>query len=188
LRGWRHDPRDNEAATLGDEFLWGRDLLVAPVTEKAATSRKVYLPAGNWFNWWSGEKISGGRWIERSVDLTTMPIYVRAGSIIPPDPVRQYVSQPVSEPTELKIFPGADGEFTLDDDDGESLGYLNGSDSKTVWIHFKWIDRERKLIIERDTRMKQTSVMPRKFLIRLVEETTKPVPTEYRGRQIEVIL
>ena len=63
---WLHYPQDAEAVKLGDEFLWGRDLLVAPVTEKAAKSRKIYLPAGNWFDWWSGEKISGGRWIERS--------------------------------------------------------------------------------------------------------------------------
>src|SRR5262249_59666044 len=104
-----------------DEFLWGRDLLVAPVTQKGTTSRRVYLPEGGWFDWWNNEKVSGRKWIERPVDLATIPIYVRAGSIIPLDPVRQYLSQPVNEPTELKIFPGADGNFTLYDDDGESL-------------------------------------------------------------------
>ena len=185
---WLHYPRDSEAAKLGDEFLWGRDLLVAPVTEKGALSRHVYLPEGNWFNWWSGEKISRGRWIERSVDLATMPIYVRAGSIIPLDPVRQYISQPVSEPTELKIFPGSDGEFTLYDDDGESLGYLNGSDSKTVWIHFKWNDRERKLLIELDKRMKNPPRLPRQFRIHLVGQTPSPSPVEFRGRRIVVNL
>jgi alpha-glucosidase/alpha-D-xyloside xylohydrolase len=185
---WLHYPQDNVAAKLGDEFLWGHDLLVAPVAEKAATSRKVYLPAGNWFDWWSGEKISGGRWIERSVDLATMPIYARAGSIIPLDPVRQYVSQPVSEPTELTIFPGADGEFTLYDDDGASLGYVNGTDEKTVWIHFKWDDRERKLIVESDKRMKNPPGLPRRFRIHLVGQKTEPVPVEFHGRQIVVDL
>jgi alpha-glucosidase/alpha-D-xyloside xylohydrolase len=185
---WLEYPRDAEAAKLGDEFLWGRDLLVAPVTEKGATARRVYLPEGNWFDWWSGEKMSGGRWIERSVDLATMPIYVRTGSIIPLDPVRQYVSQPVSEPTELKIFPGSDGEFTLYDDDGESLGYLNGSDSKTVWIHFKWNDRERKLLIEPDKRTKNPPGLPRQFRIHLVGQTPSPSPVEFRGRRIVVNL
>src|SRR5258708_24634895 len=96
---WLHFPRDAEAMKLGEEFLWGGDLLVAPVTEKAATSRRVYLPEGVWFDWWTGEKLAGKQWIERSVDLPTMPLYVRAGAIIPLDPVRQYTSQPVNEPT-----------------------------------------------------------------------------------------
>jgi len=61
----------------------------APVTEKGATSRKVYLPEGNWFDWWTGERKSGKQWVERSVDLATMPIYVRAGAIIPLDPARR---------------------------------------------------------------------------------------------------
>ena len=185
---WLHYPRDAEAVKLGDEFLWGRDLLIAPVTEKAATSRKVYLPEGNWFDWWTGGKKSGGQWIERPVDLATMPIYVRAGSIIPLDPVRQYISQPVSEPTELKIFPGADGEFTLYDDDGESLGYLTGFDAKTVWIHFKWNDAARKLIIEPHKRMKKWPGAARKFSIHLVGATREPMPVEFDGRKIVVNL
>ena len=185
---WLEYPSDAEAAKLGDEFLWGRDLLVAPVTEKGATSSRIYLPPGDWFDWWSNEKISGGRWIERSVDLATMPIYVRAGSIIPLDPVRQYVSQPVSETTELKIFPGADNEFTLYDDDGESLGYLNGSDKNTVWIHFKWNDRERKLMVAPDKRMKNPSGLSRRFRVHLVGQMPEPVPVEFHGRQIVVHL
>jgi len=185
---WLHYPRDTEAAKLGDEFLWGRDLLVAPVTEKAATSRKVYLPAGSWFDWWSGEKISGGRWIERPVDLATMPIYVRAGAIIPLDPVRQYISQPVNEPTTVKIFPGADGEFTLYDDDGESLGYLGGSDPKAIWIHFKWDDSARTLTIEPDKRMKKWPGAPKKFSVRLAGVQTKPVEIQFSGRKITLKL
>src|SRR6185437_13372876 len=135
---WLQYPHDPEAVKLGDEYLWGRDLLVAPVTEKAAQTRQLYLPAGDWFDWWTNEKLSGHRWIDRPVDLATMPIYARAGAIIPFDPVRQYVSQPVNGPTTLKIFPGANGEFTLYDDDGESPRYLNGSDAKTIWIRFRW--------------------------------------------------
>ena len=185
---WLHYPRDAEAVKCGDEFLWGRDLLVAPVTEKAATARKFYLPAGKWFDWWTGEKISGGQWIERRVDLATMPIYARAGSIIPFDPVRQYVSQPVSAPTVLKIFPGADGEFTLYDDDGESLGYLHDADLKTVWIHCQWNDATHQLTLEPDARMKPWNAAPRQFRLQLIGGEREPVEVSFQGRRIVIRL
>src|SRR4029079_2868147 len=102
---WLHYANDPTAVKLGDEYLWGRDLLVRPVVEKGAKSRRLYLPAGTWFDWWSGEKIEGKRWLERTVDLATMPLYARAGAIIPLDPVRQYTTQAVAEPTTLRIHP-----------------------------------------------------------------------------------
>lgn len=179
---WLHFPNDPEAVKLGDEFLWGRDLLIAPVTEKAAKSRHVYLPPGNWFDWWTGEKLEGKRWIDRPVDLATMPIYVRAGAIVPMDPVRQYISQPVSNPTTLRIYPGTSGEFTLYDDDGESLGYRDGSDPKIIWIHFRWDDKARRLVIEADPRMKQWSGGKRKFKIELIGGAHSNI-VEFNGRE-----
>jgi len=100
---WLHYSKDAEAAKLGDEYLWGRDLLIAPVVEKGATNRHLYLPAGTWHDWWTGEKIQGGQWVDRPVDLATMPIYARAGAIIPLDPVRQYTAQLVAAPTTLRV-------------------------------------------------------------------------------------
>lgn len=137
---WLHYPGDPEAVKLGDEYLWGRDWLVAPVVQKGAKSRRVYLPEGIWFDWWTGEKLSGRRWIERAVDLATMPLYVRAGAIVPLDPVRQYTSQSMVEPATLRVHPGANGAFTLYDDDSQSLGYRDASDPKTTWIRFRWDD------------------------------------------------
>ncbi len=183
---WLHYPTDPEAVKLGSEYLWGRDLLIAPVTEKAATSRRVYLPAGGWFDWWTGEKVSGKQWVDRPVDLATMPIYVRAGAIIPVDPVRQYVSEKVDGPTALKIYPGADGEFTLYDDDGESPRYLNGSDPKTIWIHFKWNDSRRRLTIEADPRMKKWPGDVKTFTAEITGSGAKPKPVEFSGKRIEV--
>ncbi len=91
---WVHYPDDVRARGLGTQFLWGRDLLVAPVFTKGATSREVYLPSGEWYDWWTNEKAAGdtagGRTITRQVDLGIMPLYVRAGAIVPVDPVRQY--------------------------------------------------------------------------------------------------
>jgi alpha-glucosidase/alpha-D-xyloside xylohydrolase len=108
---WLMYPDDPEAVTLGDEYLWGPNLLVAPVVQKGAKARRVYLPKGDWYDWWNGAKVAGGRWIERAVDLGTMPIYVRAGAVLPLDPVKQYMGQGVDEPTTLMVFGGADGEF-----------------------------------------------------------------------------
>ena len=184
---WLHYPQDAEAVKLGSEFLWGRDLLIAPVVEKAATSRRVYLPEGTWFDWWNGEKISGKQWINRPVNLATMPIYARAGSFIPLDPVRQYISQPVTEPTILRVYPGADGEFTLYDDDGESLGYRDGSDAKTIWIRCRWKNVQRKLTLEPDSRMKKWPGGLRAFKIVIAGSDVGPT-AEFRGRRIEVQL
>src|SRR5262249_56813982 len=97
---------------------------------------------------------AGKAWVKRAVDRAPRPIYVRAGAIIPPDPARQYTAQPVTEPTTLRVYPGADGTFTLYDDDGQSLGYRDGSDAKTVWIRFRWDDVARQLTMEPDRRMK----------------------------------
>jgi len=185
---WLHYPNDAEAMKIGDEYLWGRDLLIAPVTEKAAKSRRVYLPAGDWFDWWNKEKISGKRWVERPVDLATMPIYVRAGTIVPLDPVRQYVSEPITGPTSLEIFPGANGEFTLYDDDGESPSYLTGTDPKTIWIRFRWDDAKRRLIIEPDRRMKKWPGGVRMFTAEAIGSGTKPKTIEFRGQRVEVEL
>jgi alpha-glucosidase (family GH31 glycosyl hydrolase) len=142
---WLHYPDDAEAAKHTDEFLWGRDLLIAPVVVKGGTTRQVYLPAGTWFDWWTGEKLAGGKTIHRDVTLKTIPIFVRAGGIIPLDPVRQFTGQAVTEPTQLRIYPGADGDYTLYDDDGHSLDYLKSDGNR---IHFHWSDAAQTLTID----------------------------------------
>jgi alpha-glucosidase/alpha-D-xyloside xylohydrolase len=184
---WLHYPGDPEAVKLGDEYLWGRDLLIAPVVEKAAKSRRVYLPAGTWYDWWTGEKVEGKRWIEKPVDLATMPIYVRAGAVVPLDPVRQFMAQPVSEPTTLRVHPGADGSFTLYDDDGQSLGYLTDSDAKEIWLYFRWEDATRHLIIQADPRMKKWTGV-RRFNIEMAGSKAAPKMIEFRGNPVALNL
>jgi alpha-glucosidase/alpha-D-xyloside xylohydrolase len=183
---WLHYPGDAEAVQLGDEYFWGRDLLVAPVVEKGATARRLYLPEGAWYDWWTGEKAAGKRWIERRVDLATLPLYARAGAIVPLDPVRQYTAQPVTEPTTLRVYPGADGTFTLYDDDGQSLGYRDGSDPKTVWIRFRWDDAARRLILEPDERMKKWPGGARTYVIEVVGGDGKGKQVEFRGERVAV--
>ena len=143
---WLHYPDDAKARGIGSQYLWGRDLLIAPVFEPNARSRDVYLPAGDWwYDWWTGERIAGGQTVVRPVDLTIMPIYARAGAIIPWDPVRQYTGQDVKKPLTLKIYSCADGEFTLYEDDGISLDDLQGRIRRT---HFAWDRQSRALTIQ----------------------------------------
>jgi alpha-glucosidase (family GH31 glycosyl hydrolase) len=187
---WLHHGNDAEATAIGDEYLWGRDLLVAPVVTPGATTRRVYLPDGGWHDWWTGEKFVGGRWIERAVDLATLPLFARTGAIVPLDPVRQHTAEVVTEPTTLHVFPGADGGFTLYDDDGESLGYRDGSDPKTVWIRFRWEDATRTLTAERDARMPRWTGGERVFEVRVMTDRdapqTQPHRVVFRGEPMSI--
>ena len=179
-------PDDPEAVKLGDEYLWGPDLLVAPVVEKGAKSRRLYLPKGQWYDWWTGEKFVGPQWLDRPVTLATMPLYVRAGAIIPLDPVRQYTSQRVSEPTTILVHPGADGAFTLYDDDGHSMGHQNGADASTVWIRFQWDDAHRRLTILPDQRMPQQPAAARSYKVQLIGQPNASQRAEFTGERLEL--
>jgi alpha-glucosidase/alpha-D-xyloside xylohydrolase len=179
---WLHYPNDLEAVKLGDEYLWGRDILVAPVVEKRAKTRRVYLPVGDWFDWWTHEKVSGRRWLERAVDLHTMPIYVRAGAIIPWDPVRQYTSEKVNQSTTLAIYPGVDGSFIMYDDDGSSLDYKRDI---ATWTRFQWNERSRTLTIKPDPRTKAKVAEARKFEALLVP-TGERKSVQYLNHAVDV--
>lgn len=163
---WLHFPDDKTAAVRSDEYLWGRDMLVAPVTEKAATSRKVYLPKGTWFDFWSEQSQQGGKEITRDVDLETIPLYVRAGAIIPFGPLKQYTDERVEEPVTLVVYPGANGTYTLYEDDGKSFGYRHGDWRKT---EIEWNDSARSLSLRGSTGSKQ-QYTKRKFQVRIAGE------------------
>jgi alpha-glucosidase (family GH31 glycosyl hydrolase) len=181
---WLHYPADRQARGQWQDYLWGRNLLIAPVYKKGATSRDVYLPAGTWYDWWDNALVNGGKTVTRKVDLATMPIYVRAGSIIPFDPVRQYMAQPVTEPTSLKVYSGANGEFTMYEDDGNSQRYL---ENKGTWTKLSWDDGAKKLTITAapPARVTNESTAEREFrVVLLPAETVKTV--SYNGRKAEV--
>lgn len=180
---WLHYPDDTRARGLGGQFMWGRDLLVAPVFTKGATSRDVYLPKGEWYDWWTNAKSTGGRNVTREVDLATMPIYVRAGAIIPFDPVRQYTGETVSESTTLRIYRGADGDYTLYADDGISQDYLKARGS---WTRIRWNDRTKELTIEPGAPKGATNVNARRTFRVLVlpDGTTREVT--YAGKRIQI--
>jgi len=142
---WLHYPDDPTAVARGDEYLWGREILVAPVTEKGATSRRLYLPRGLWYDFWTEEKVEGGREMSRPVDLATMPLYVRAGAILPLSPVKQYTGEKVDGPLTLVVYPGANGSFTVYEDDGLTLDYRKG---KWMKMQIAWNDSRRVLSLQ----------------------------------------
>jgi len=139
---WLHHPDDAAAVARGDEYLWGRDILVAPVTEKGARSRTLYLPRGLWYDFWTEEPVEGGREFSRPVDLATLPLYVRAGAIVPLGPVKQHTGEATDEPLTLLIYPGRDAAFLLYEDDGRSFDYRNG---QWMGIQLEWREASRRL-------------------------------------------
>jgi alpha-glucosidase (family GH31 glycosyl hydrolase) len=137
---WLHFPDDPKAVECADQYLWGRNVLVAPVLEKGATSRRVYLPRGAWYDFWTHERVEGGREIVRPVDLETIPLYVREGSILPLGPVKQFTGEKIDGPISVSIYPGADASFLLYEDDGASFDYRKG---EWMGIQMAWDDKQR---------------------------------------------
>lgn len=144
---WLHYPEDSQAVGRSDEYLWGRDILVAPVTERGAKERRVYLPAGDWYDFWTNKKHEGGREIVRAVDLETLPLFVRAGAILPLDPVRQFTGEETEEPMTVRVYAGADGAARWYEDDGATLAYQDGA---SAWSELTWDDAKRVLTIRQE--------------------------------------
>jgi alpha-glucosidase (family GH31 glycosyl hydrolase) len=178
---WLHYPEDPQAVARDDQYLWGRDFLIAPVVEPGATKRAVYLPKGGWYDFWNGERIGGGREITRAVDLETIPIYVRAGAILPLGPVKQHVGEKVDQPLSVSIYPGADGSFLLYEDDGKSFNYRKG---EWMGIQMDWNDARRALTLRLAEGSRMLAPVRRKIEVKL-QETVRS--TEFDGRKIEVV-
>ncbi len=119
-------PTDPQVLNMADEYLFGPDILVAPVLDQGALERTVYLPEGTWIDYWSEEIHPGQRFITSQAQLDTIPLFVRQGAIIPTGPHMQYSSQYALDPLTLQIYPGRDNSLTLYEDDGSSTAHQNG--------------------------------------------------------------
>ncbi len=177
---WLHYPDDPVAVARGDEYLWGRDVLVAPVVEKGATTRQVYLPRGVWYDYWTSERHEGGREINRKVDLETMPLFVRAGTVLPLGPVKQYTDEQVPEPLTITIYPGADGSFLLYEDDGRSFDYRKG---EWMGVQMAWTDRRRALTLRVADGSRMLPPLRRDFVVKLGDATRR---VAFDGHSVEV--
>jgi alpha-D-xyloside xylohydrolase len=132
---------DPKVADIGDEYMFGPALLVAPVVEQGMTTRQVYLPAGaDWYNFWTNEKLHGGQTVTVSAPIDTLPLFVRAGSILPMGvPVESTNEKQALQ--ELRVYPGADASFDLYSDDGTTYAYEQGV---MAIAHLHWSDAEQK--------------------------------------------
>lgn len=124
-------PADKKAWNINTQYMFGPAFLVNPVYENKARARDVYLPAGaDWYNFYTGEKLSGGQTINADAPLTQIPLFVKAGSIVPTGPLIQHVDEGLNAPITLNIYTGANGSFDIYEDDGRSVKYEQGEWSR----------------------------------------------------------
>ena len=187
---WRTDPQVEDIA---DEYMFGPAFLVSPVWEQGAAQREVYLPgAPAWYNFWTGERVAGGRQLDVSAPLSVLPLFIRAGSIVPLGPEMEYADQKPANPIELRIYAGADGRFDLYQDAGDGYEYESGAYSV---IPIRWNDAESKLSI--GDREGSFAGMPESTKIRIVlvrsghgigeaASSSADAEVDYDGKAIEV--
>jgi alpha-D-xyloside xylohydrolase len=138
-------PSDAAARNVVDEYMFGPALLVCPVTTYQASARSVYLPpSAGWYDFWSGARTSGGQTISAPAPYDAIPVYVRAGSILPTGPDLQYVGEKPADPVTLYVYAGADGAFSLYEDQGSTYDYEHGEFTR---IPIQWKDATRTLTI-----------------------------------------
>jgi len=142
---------DVRVLNIGDQFMFGPAIMVNPVTEPEASSRRVYLPplraqssGAGWYDFWTGKKLERSGEIEASAPIDRIPLYIRAGSIVPLGPEEEWSTQRLADPLELRIYPGAEGDFTVYEDENDGYNYEKGAYS-TIALH--WDDAHRTLTI-----------------------------------------
>jgi alpha-D-xyloside xylohydrolase len=139
---WRQDPK---TSNIADQFMFGPAILVNPVLKQDAAQRSVYLPSASlWYDFWTGKSQKAEKDIEADAPLDRIPLFVRAGSILPLGPEIEYADQNATGPIELRIYPGEDAKFELYADEGDNYNYEKGAHSV---IPLKWSETEKTLTI-----------------------------------------
>ena len=200
---------DRNVWNIGNEFMFGRSLLVAPVLEAKYTperamsksraqigdvdftapkSTKVYLPAGtNWYDYETLKMYEGGKEIEREVNISSIPLFVKAGSILPIGPDVQYSTEKPWDDLEILVYAGADGKFTLYEDEFDNYNYEKGAFST---IDFNWNDKSRTLTVNARKGSYDGMLKTRKFRVILIKDgkQSEPKTVNYSGKKITVKL
>lgn len=180
---------DKKVYAVGNQYMFGRALLVAPVTKYKATAWNVYLPKGTtWWDFWTNKTVAGGQTVSAEAPKDRLPVYVRAGSILPFGPDVQYSTQKKWDNLEIRVYPGANGAFTLYEDENDNYNYEGGARST---IRFAWNDRSRTLTIEKREGKFKGMLGKRKFRIVVVNAKSgigdKPMEAQktvnYDGRK-----
>ena len=159
---------DNEAVNQPYQYMFGKAILVAPVTEAGITQRDVYLPKhSGWFDFWTGNYAEGGQTIKADTPLDKIPLFVKSGAIIPMGQTVQYSGQSQNEELDIYIYEGNNGEFTLYEDEGNNYNYENGAFST---IRFIWNDAQKELVIGDSTGNYNGMISQRLFKIFLIKQ------------------
>lgn len=182
-----YTPEDNRHISADDGWnhpAGGKDLTGGPVDFTAKGSSKVYLPAGTvWYDFHTGKRYDGGQEISVETTIREIPVFLRGGAILPIGPDVNYSTEKLWDNLTMRVFPGADGKFTLYEDDGLTNDYTRGAHTE---IPFSWNDRSRTLTIGKRIGSYPAMLATRDFTIALPDGTTKTVP--YSGKQVKVKL
>lgn len=173
---------DREALKQETHYMFGNALLVNPITKGGVKHWKTYLPAhkAGWYDFWNGEKHEGGQYISQPATLDKIPVFVKAGSIIPMGVEKQYTGQNPEAPIDILIYPGEDATFTLYEDEGNNYNYEQEAYSN---ITFHWNDRERTLTLAK--REGSYPGMPVQRIFRLISPTGEKTVT-YNGKKMNI--
>lgn len=146
MRGLVFDfPKDTAVYPIADQYMFGPSILVNPITDSLADTRRLYLPKCGWYNFWTGEYLEGGKWMNNvEAPISSMPLFVKAGSIIPIGPQVQYAAEKTDKPIEIRIYPGGNATFTLYEDENDNYNYEKG---RYATIDFIWNDKNKTLSI-----------------------------------------
>ena len=190
-------PKDEKVLDLNDQYMFGHSFLVAPVLKSMYTEdkkenfqqdgyRQVYLPKGTeWFDYWTGERFSGGQTIDKKAPIDILPLYVKAGSIVPVGPKVDYAEQKDWSNLQINIYPGADAEFTLYEDENDNYNYEKGAYSE---IKFVWDNNKQQLTIEKRQGKFEGMLKDRSFQLHIeTAETTKTTKKiTYKGDKMVI--
>lgn len=173
-------PDDKNALAVKHDYMLGGNLLILPVTEPSITSRTAYLPAakGGWYDLYDNSHLDGGREHNINVTMENIPVYVKAGSILPMSHDKQYTGDLKDEPLEIAIYTGNDGEFSLYEDEGDNYNYENGACST---IDMKWNDKSRTLEIASRKGSYPGMNKNRKFNITVNDQPSRTI--DYNGNK-----
>lgn len=145
MRGLISDfPKDTAAHGIADQYMFGPSILVNPVTDSLADTRRLYLPDCGWYNFWTGDYTKGGKWLNVEAPISSMPLFVKAGSIIPIGSKVQYAAEKTGKPVEIRIYSGSNASFTWYEDENDNYNYEKGM---CATIDFKWKDKDKTLSI-----------------------------------------
>jgi alpha-D-xyloside xylohydrolase len=187
-------PTDTNVFNIGNQYMFGSALLVNPVTRYQARSRPVYLPRtdGGWYDFWNGQWLAGAQTIDAPAPYDAIPIYVRAGSIIPTGPEIQYTGEKPANPVTLYVYAGADGGFTLYEDDGLTYDYEHGAFTR---IRILWNNARRELTIGKREGSFKGMLKERAFNVVLITKkrpagfSSAPAPersAKYDGQPVQI--